>query len=330
MGNTLQLTSAEDASVNFVLDNGQECRYVRRTADYIIVYLSSHNGCNQACRFCHLTQTGQTDMVPASILEMEQQVVRVLTYYKEQVIAGKEPVAKTIHFNWMARGEPLLNPSITGEWKILSLSLRRIASGISLSLGVEAEDLQVKFNISTIMPKTELLDFFTRSMQNIAPQLIPTIYYSLYSTDPSFRRRWLPKAADVESSLGKLRMFQENGGKIVLHWAFIRMQNDTVEEIDKIGDLIYKYEIKARFNLVRYNPFSHAQGQESYEEVIQARFEQMKRYMTVPGSRIVPRVGFDVSASCGMFVPKNIIPIQPELTNASRCTNPSTSEQGDV
>ena len=60
--------------------------------------------------------------------------------------------------------------------------------------------------------------------------------------------------------------------------------------------------IKARMNVVRYNPFGPGQGKESSEEVIQARFEQLKQVMLVPGSRIVPRVGTDVAASCGCFI----------------------------
>jgi len=70
------------------------------------------------------------------------------------------------------------------------------------------------------------------------------------------------------------------------------------------------YELKKRkllceFNIVRYNPYSPIQGEESDEEVIHDNMVLLKD--TLQGKvQVIPRVGFDVKASCGMFVDKGI------------------------
>jgi len=277
--------------VNFVFPNGQEARYVRRSDDYAIVYLSSHNGCNQACRFCHLTQTKQTEMVPTTEAEFIQQAERVLRHYTDEVKAGRQTKVKKFHFNWMARGEPLLNPHLMRQWGHITFKLWGMAQ--------EAGVCEVKFKVSTIMPEA-LDDGWLRAWVFNAP----TLYYSLYSTRPAFRKRWLPKAMPVANALDWLSHNQRlRGEDLVLHWTFIEGENDSHEDMERVLEMVEERQMATRFNLVRYNPYSPVQGQESSEEVLQARFAQIQAGMSLPGSKIVTRVGFDVAASCGMFIP---------------------------
>ena len=276
--------------MNFVFPNGQEARYVRRNDNYAIVYLSSHGGCDQACRFCHLTQTKQVEMEPATPADFFLQALKVLTHYHDQVQSGKEPPVQRIHFNWMARGEPLLNPHLAEHWANISGHLRDMAS----QLGVH----DVRFKISTIMPQYRVnMDHFG----DVPAVFRPTFYYSAYSYSPEWRRRWLPKALPLERGLTALQEWQKEwGGNVVLHWPFIKGENDSEQGVEMILSLVSAVRLKTRFNLVRYNPYSPVQGEESPEDVLQARFQQIAAKW--PGSKIVSRVGFDVKASCGMFI----------------------------
>ena len=60
--------------------------------------------------------------------------------------------------------------------------------------------------------------------------------------------------------------------------------------------------LRTRFNAVRYNSFSPAQGQEPDERTLAYLTAKLSQAFGDERSRIVPRVGMDVSASCGMFV----------------------------
>lgn len=296
------LFSQEDASVNFVTrcPNGGafESRYVRREDSYFICYLSSHSGCNMACRFCHLTQTGQTMMESATIDDFLAQARLVFEHYKTQ------PPAERVNFNFMARGEPLSNTTIQMEWKALYDALRALAA----EYGVEP-----KFNISTIYPvefKWGLAETFAGTDVNF--------YYSAYSVDKfNFRKKWIPKAWSVRYALEQFRVWQaRTGGLLTLHWAFIEGENDSIKDLNEIIYNVRYEELKCKFNLVRYNPYSPAQGKEPSEEKLQELFDYMNRALDHPNSRIVPRVGFDVKASCGMFVEPNRLTDDQNLLSA--------------
>lgn len=284
-----ELVSAEDQSRNFVLhteDGGAiECRFVRREARYFIVYLSSHTGCRQACRFCHLTQTGQTMMTPVDLDGFIAQAKRVLAHYDEVAAAG-EP-AEIVNFNFMARGEALSNPTVTGNWPALHGALSALAA---------ERGLRPQFNVSTILP----LDAWDFDLTRISGEGV-SLYYSLYALEPDFRKRWLPRAENPIGALVRLAIWQRaTGGEVVLHWALIKDENDRPEQALAIARAVSMVGLKARFNLVRYNPFSDGQGQES--DRVEEYFAAISKALGHPSSRIVPRVGFDVKASCGMFV----------------------------
>lgn len=287
------LKSTEDWSVNFISDNNLECRYVRRVPEYFIVYLSSHNGCNKACRFCHLTQTKQTDFEHTTIEEYLEQGLAVLDYYNT-IAKNTHGIAKKVNFNFMARGEPLANKYLLANAPLLLSQLDEEAKKLNL---------ETNFNISSIMPE-EVLNHNLKDVFKDVEQT-HSIYYSLYSLEQQFRKRWLPKAIDPDTALTQLKEWQDVTKQLVVfHWAFIEGENDSTCQINNILDKVNKYGINAKFNLVRYNPYSINQGIESSEEVIQRNFSIIQQHFNHPDSRIVPRVGFDVKASCGMFIDK--------------------------
>lgn len=283
---TLTLPSEEDASINYVFEEWYgkyEARYVQRSPEYAIVYLSSHTGCDLSCRFCHLTQTGQTGTVQATSREYFAQAYHVMKNIKFT------PELKTIHYNFMARGDALDNDEVIINASKLFAQLDMLS---------QANNVRSKFLISTIIP-----DIFQESLELIFDDPRSSLYYSLYSLDPTFRKKWLPKAKDPYVALDMLTDLQgAKGTDIVLHWAFIEGANDSEQSVIDICNEVNKRKLDVRFNLVRYNPHSSKCGKESSEETLLKLLNIFNTMLPDQKHKMVQRVGFDVKASCGMFV----------------------------
>src|SRR5262249_11085028 len=134
--------SRQDASVNWdrLAEVGRiEARYVRRCPDYVVVYLSSQTGCAQGCRMCHLTATGQTRLRDVTHEEFLEQAETVLDH------SGRAaPPARAVHFNFMARGEPLANEVLLAHADELLGDLARRAVALNL---------RPRYLVSTIFPR---------------------------------------------------------------------------------------------------------------------------------------------------------------------------------
>jgi adenine C2-methylase RlmN of 23S rRNA A2503 and tRNA A37 len=280
--------SGLDASVNWdrPADVGRlEARYVRRCPDYFVVYLSSQTGCAQGCRMCHLTATGQTRLRDATVGEMIEQAQTVLDYYRREASP-----ARTVHFNFMARGEPLANQALLADADGLLGELSQMA----VALGLRPRHL-----ISTIYPR----ELGHRPLEDVFVTHHPDIYYSIYSVSERFRRRWLPKALPAEAALDRLTSWQRSTSKIVaLHHAYIAGENDAEGDVHAICDALEERGLMVHVNIVRYNPHDPSRhGVEPTEEVLERNAAIYRSRLPNARVSIIARVGFDVAASCGMF-----------------------------
>lgn len=273
------LVSKLDKSVNYIAvlgDSYVESRFVQRQDDYIIVYLSSHNGCNLSCRFCHLTQSGQTGDKEVDMQGFIDQATRVLNQ-----VNLLDPGIKKVHFNFMARGDAL-----NSEWFLKNSS----------KLFDELEKLhpfESKFLISSIIPKNlQLVDFY-----RVFSDPRAKLYYSLYHIEPGFRKKWLPKAMDINKAVGMIvKIVQPE--QLTIHYALLEGLNDTIPDTLEICKFLSDYNVKCKVNLIAYNPYSEGLGKSSdkAEEVA-----SVFRVKLTPNVKIIRKVGFDVKASCGMF-----------------------------
>lgn len=281
--------SRQDASVNWdrPADVGRlEARYVRRSADYFVVYLSSQTGCAQACRMCHLTATGQTRHRDATFAELVEQARVVLDHYRRE-----GPPARTAHFNFMARGEPLASRVIQQDGDALLGELSRLAVGLGL---------RPRHLISTIYPR----EFGDRALDDVFLANHPEIHYSVYSMSERFRRRWLPRALPAGEALDRLAAWQRSAQKLVtLHHAYIAGENDAEGDVQAICDAVEERRLMVHVNVVRYNPHDpERHGVEPPDEVVERNAAVYRERLPAARVSVIPRVGFDVAASCGMFL----------------------------
>lgn len=288
MQELIVLKSELDNSVNFIQKASTvgyfERRYVRRDNDKVLAYLSSQSGCDMACRMCHLTAQGDTALENATLHDFLHQANDVLAHYDQQT------PGRVLHYNFMARGEPLNNPVILSDSETLLSSLKMLA---------DERYLAAKFLISSIFPKS----LGDRSFENIFPVIHPELYYSLYSVNPAFRRRWLAKALPADEGLDKLKAWVEFSKKTPkIHFAFIAGENDSEADMVAMAESINSRDLQVNLNIVRYNPASDRYGVESSEEVIHRNVAILQELIKPAKLRVVPKVGFDVKASCGMFI----------------------------
>ena len=353
---TDRLVDPDDGTVNLVWRLPQEHAgaalearsvSVRDGGRKLSVYLSSHTGCNRGCRFCHLTLQRQAAMRPATLDEYVRQMDGALRASPPPDIAGTgvfvggnwriDVGPRRLNVNFMARGEPLLNPNLAtgGDARNLFSELDRVAA----AHGWPAE--RVRYNVSTIFPKAargapiEAIAPGTNAAtlaahralwgddEYVGPLGPPGrvwLYYSLYSVNEAWREKYMPAATPARDALERLARYQRaTGSPVVLHWAWMAGQNDGNADLDALCETLRAVDLRGRFQQISFNPpvpgdasALALRGWPDLKEPSPARldylFQRVSACVRAPDglpmfSKRIDRVGRSVKAYCGGFVP---------------------------
>lgn len=259
------------------------------TTIYLLMFLVIMD-VKMGCKFCWLTNQSQTNFVHSSLDAYDVQLKTIL-----QNVPDKK--ATRVNINFMARGEPLANKHVINNYHTVYSNLNNIVKSYSYE--------KMKINMSTILPK--LLD--NKTLFEIFGETPVNLYYSLYSVNDTFRSHWMPNALPWEKGLDKLIQYQKSCKEtpvISFHWTFIEGHNDNIKDVEKIANEIKKRGfLRTKFNLVRFNPHPTLKENEPSIQKLNELFSVIQNVMTEKvnynSSRIVPRAGPDVFASCGMF-----------------------------
>lgn len=294
------ITSTIDGSKNWIIPFKKsfvEARYVRRAPHYISAYLSSHNGCKMQCKFCWLTATDQKEFNHVELDLYKNQLHYILKHSKD--IDKDKSKDIRVNINMMARGEALANKIIINHYPDFYNSMNNM---IQKEYGYK----ETKINLSTIMPNV----IINRNLIDIFKDEPVNLYYSLYSINDQFRKKWLPNAIPWNIALNKLKDYQIiTSNPIAFHFALIENENDNLEDVKKMTDEIIKMKFdKTKFNIVRFNPHS---SMNEYKETNEYKMDKIYKILQSVAndediktnkSRIVLRSDTKTRSSCGLFV----------------------------
>lgn len=325
----IKLISELDHSVNFALktqDGGYfESRLVFREytdSKYLVIYLSSASGCDQACKICHLTQTKQLMNTYATKEDYIEQFNLVLNEYINKVKEGKLPLIDKVHINFMARGEPLDNDNlINGHSELFEYFNKTLQEKI-----ITFKILKIK--ISTILPISLLLKVqnnkFSKNWFSFLQHENVEIYLSTYLSGYDGNTTKLTPKSLVVKAFDCDKLYCDNNqyyhffakyffnylkNRLTIHFAFIELYNDNYTAINKLNVVIKEYNKlnvhshKTKVNIVRFNS--------PIDNLRETDADQIDHLMSVIKSanscfetpvKLIPKVGYDVKASCGMFI----------------------------
>jgi 23S rRNA (adenine2503-C2)-methyltransferase len=234
--------------------------------------ISTQAGCAMGCVFC---ATGQMGFFRN--LSMGEIVAQVIHFARELAQAG-EHVTNVV---MMGMGEPLHNYEAT------LAAVDRLTDNEGFNLGAR------KITISTVG--------LVPAMRRYADEQRQTpLAVSLHAATDEERDKLIPvnrKWPVAELMAACHYYIEKTGRRLTFEWALINGENDTIEQAQKLGQLVRG--MLCHVNLIPLNPTQGYGGAPSSRERVEAFQAELARYGVSSTVRV--RRGIDIQAGCGQL-----------------------------
>jgi len=291
-----QVASASTLTVEsrYVSEDGTR-RYLMRTHDNLpvetvfipeerrdTICFSSQSGCPLQCTFCLTAQLGLLRSLTAG--EIVEQIIVALN---DAYGIGVKPPRGT-NLVGMGAGEPFLN------FDSLLKALRIMAS----LEGLHIVPNRVTVSTAGVVPR--ILD-----LANVPDR--PHLAISLAAPTDELRNELMPinKKWPLEVLLSACKEFEKTlrpGERFTFEYVMLRDVNDSEEQARQLANLLNRYGLQAKVNLIPHNPADPLPYQPSSEEKV-VLFRSILEAKGIHTFVRRPR-GRDIFAACGQLAAK--------------------------
>ena len=247
------------------------------------VCISTQVGCAMGCRFCH---TGS------------QKLTRNLTAGE---IVGQFMVARDVY----------------GEWPTRTDENRMLSNIVVMGMGEPLQNVENVIKAMNIITDGEGIAVsrrrITLSTSGIAPRIVEVaeatgvrLAVSLHAPTDEIRSRIMPinKKYPLAEVMKACRDYQSRDGSRYVTFEYLMLNgvNDSIENANQLINLMKKYQINAKFNLIAFNPWPGCGFEPSSNNRIHA-FAKVLNHAGYAAPIRTPR-GQDILAACGQLKSK--------------------------
>lgn len=243
------------------------------------ICFSSQSGCPLQCTFCLTAQLGLLRSLTAG--EIVEQIIIALN---DAYGVGVKP-PRGINLVGMGAGEPFLN------FDELMKALRIMADPHGLFIVPN----RVTISTAGVVPRI-------RELTAITPR--PHLAVSLAAATDELRDELMPinKKWPLEELLSACKEFEKSlkpGERVTFEYVMLAGVNDSDEQARQLANLLNRYELRAKVNLIPHNPADPL----PYEPSTPDQVERFKAILESKGIHTYVRRprGRDIYAACGQL-----------------------------